>query len=149
MNNERTVVLENRGVSPIGLKDTQGRTYNLSLGAKMRISEASLQDILDYPASRILFNEDKAKVSNISRDKLFNMGLTEEEIDLYLLEEKKPVVVITETLKEEAEEEVIEIEIPEIKEEVKPEVKEEVKTAPKSTPKNTAAKKKVTNKKSK
>ncbi len=141
MNNERTVILENKGVSPIGLKDTQGRTYNLSLGAKMRISEASLQDILDYPASRILFNEDKAKVSNISREKLFNMGLTEDEIDLYLLEEAKPVIVVKEEIEAE-EEEIIEIPVPEVKE-------EEVKPVKKAAPKTTTAKKKNTVKKSK
>lgn len=141
MNNERTVILENKGVSPIGLKDTQGRTYNLSLGAKMRISEASLQDILDYPASRILFNENKAKVSNISREKLFNMGLTEDEIDLYLLEEAKPVVIVKEEIEAE-EEEIIEIPVPEVKE-------EEVKPVKKAAPKTTTAKKKNTVKKSK
>lgn len=140
MNNERTVILENKGTSPIGLKDTQGRTYNLAVGAKMRISEASLQDILDYPASRVLFDEDKAKVSNITRDKLFNMGLTEDEIDLYLLEEAKPVVVIKEEIEDEAEE-IIEIPVPEVKEEVKP--------VKKAAPKTNTTKKKSTVKKSK
>lgn len=140
MNNERTVILENKGTSPIGLKDTQGRTYNLAVGAKMRISEASLQDILDYPASRVLFDEDKAKVSNITRDKLFSMGLTEDEIDLYLLEEVKPVVVIKEEIEDEAEE-IIEIPVPEVKEEVKP--------VKKAAPKTNTTKKKSTVKKSK
>lgn len=140
MNNERTVILENKGTSPIGLKDTQGRTYNLAVGAKMRISEASLQDILDYPASRVLFDEDKAKVSNITRDKLFSMGLTEDEIDLYLLEEAKPVVVIKEEIEDEAEE-IIEIPVPEVKEEVKP--------VKKAAPKTNTTKKKSTVKKSK
>lgn len=140
MNNERTVILENKGESPIGLKDTQGRTYNLAIGAKMRISEASLQDILDYPASRVLFDEDKAKVSNITRDKLFSMGLTEDEIDLYLLEEAKPVVVIKEEIEDEAEE-IIEIPVPEVKEEVKP--------VKKAAQKTNTTKKKSTVKKSK
>lgn len=140
MNNERTVILENKGTSPIGLKDTQGRTYNLAVGAKMRISEASLQDILDYPASRVLFDEDKAKVSNITRDKLFSMGLTEDEIDLYLLEEAKPVVVIKEEIEDETEE-IIEIPVPEVKEEVKP--------VKKAAPKTNTTKKKSTVKKSK
>lgn len=140
MNNERTVILENKGESPIGLKDTQGRTYNLAIGAKMRISEASLQDILDYPPSRVLFDEDKAKVSNITRDKLFSMGLTEDEIDLYLLEEAKPVVVIKEEIEDEAEE-IIEIPVPEVKEEVKP--------VKKAAPKTNTTKKKSTVKKSK
>lgn len=141
MNNERTVILENKGTSPIGLKDTQGRTYNLAVGAKMRISEASLQDILDYPPSRVLFDEDKAKVSNITRDKLFSMGLTEDEIDLYLLEEAKPVVVIKEEIEDEAEE-IIEIPVPEVKE-------EEVKPVKKAAPKTNTTKKKSTVKKSK
>lgn len=148
MNNDRTVVLENKGKNPIGLKDTQGRIYNLNPGARMRISAASLQDILDYPGSKVLFEEDKAKVSNITRDELYRMGLTEEEINLFLLEEAKPVVVIKETLEAE-EEEIIEIPVPEVKEEVKVEVKEEVKPVKKAAPKNNTTKKKSTVKKSK
>lgn len=147
MNNDRTVVLENKGKNPIGLKDTQGRIYNLNPEARMRISAASLQDILDYPGSKVLFEEDKAKVSNITRDELYRMGLTEEEINLFLLEEAKPVVVIKETLEAE-EEEIIEIPVPEVKEEVKVEVKEEVKPVKKAAPKN-STKKKSTVKKSK
>ena len=42
MNNERTIVLNNIATQPIGLKDTQGRTYRLGVGAKVRISEVSL-----------------------------------------------------------------------------------------------------------
>jgi hypothetical protein len=148
MNNDRTVVLENKGKNPIGLKDTQGRIYNLNPEARMRISAASLQDILDYPGSKVLFEEDKAKVSNITRDELYRMGLTEEEINLFLLEEAKPVVVIKETLEVE-EEEIIEIPVPEVKEEVKVEVKEEVKPVKKAAPKNNTTKKKSTVKKSK
>ena len=148
MNNDRTVVLENKGKNPIGLKDTQGRIYNLNPEAKMRISAASLQDILDYPGSKVLFEEDKAKVSNITKDELYRMGLTEEEINLFLLEEAKPVVVIKETLEVE-EEEIIEIPVPEVKEEVKVEVKEEVKPVKKAAPKNNTTKKKSTVKKSK
>ena len=148
MNNDRTVVLENKGKNPIGLKDTQGRIYNLNPEARMRISAASLQDILDYPGSKVLFEEDKAKVSNITRDELYRMGLTEEEINLFLLEEAKPVVVIKETLEAE-EEEIIEIPVPEVKEEVKVEVKEEVKPVKKAAPKNNTTKKKSTVKKSK
>lgn len=147
MNNDRTVVLENKGRNPIGLKDTQGRIYNLNPEAKMRISAASLQDILDYPGSRILFEEDKAKVSNITKDELYRMGLTEDEINLFLLEEAKPVVqptvVITEEITEnvlEEAEEVIEIKVPE----VKPAAPKTIKATPKST-----TKKKATNKKNK
>ena len=80
MNTERTVVLENVAKQPVGLKDTQGRTYRLGVDGKIRISEVSLQDILDYPASKIIFNEGMVKVSNISAEALYKMGLTEDEI---------------------------------------------------------------------
>lgn len=84
MNNERTVVLENVSDQPVGLKDTQNRTYRFGVGGKVRISEISLQDILDYPASRIIFNEGMIAISNITADKLYEMGLTEKEIKKYL-----------------------------------------------------------------
>ncbi len=80
MNNDRTIVLENVSRVSIGLTDTQHRTYSLGKGAKMRISLVSLQDILDFPASRIIFREGLCKISNISAEALYNMGLSEEEI---------------------------------------------------------------------
>ena len=80
MNNERTVVLENVSGQPVGLKDTQNRTYRFGVGGRIRISEMSLQDILDYPASKIIFNEGMMRIDNISADRLYEMGLTEAEI---------------------------------------------------------------------
>lgn len=133
--NDRTVVIENVGDCNIGLSDTQGRKYNLQKGAKMRISAVSLQDILDHPGSRIIFKEGMVQVSNISREELYNMGLTEAEIDKYLKEELKPTIIIKEKL--EQEEEII---IPVTKTE------EKVVAKPKTTTKKPAAKKNTTKK---
>lgn len=133
--NDRTVVIENVGDCNIGLSDTQGRKYNLQKGAKMRISAISLQDILDHPGSRIIFKEGMVQVSNISREELYNMGLTEAEIDKYLKEELKPTIIIKEKL--EQEEEII---IPVTKTE------EKVVAKPKNTTKKPAAKKNTTKK---
>ena len=126
MNNDRTIILENVAGCPIGLKDTQGRRYQLGKDAKIRISSVSLQDIIDYPASKTFFNEGKVKVRNITADALFNMGLTEDEIALFLVGEA-PAVVITPVIEEVPYEEVKEEEviIPIIEE-----VKEEVIEAP-------------------
>lgn len=125
MNNDRTIILENVAGCPVGLKDTQGRRYQLGKDAKIRISSVSLQDILDYPASKTFFNEGKVKVRNITADALFNMGLTEEEIALFVIGEA-PAVVITPVIEEVPYEEVKEEEviIP-IEEEVKEEIKVE------------------------
>ena len=79
MNNDRIIVLENVSSQAVGLKDTQTRTYRLAPGAKIRISKVSLQDILDYPASKIIFAEGLVKISNIDAETLYNMGLTEVE----------------------------------------------------------------------
>ena len=132
MNNERTVVLENVSDQPVGLKDTQNRTYRFGVGGKVRISEISLQDILDYPASRIIFNEGMIAISNITADKLYEMGLTEKEIKKYLGDNYTEEV---------AEEE------PEVEEE-EPEIKKEKETpAPatkKATTRKTNTKKKTT-----
>ena len=117
MNNERTVVLENVANQPVGLKDTQNRTYRFGIGGRIRISEVSLQDILDYPASRIIFKEGMMKISNINPKILYNMGLNEDEIKLFVSENNE----YTEEKEEEIKPEVIE----EIKEEVIEEIKEE------------------------
>ena len=135
--NDRTVVIENVGDCSVGLSDTQRRKYNLQKGAKMRISAISLQDILDHPGSRTIFREGMVKVSNISRDELYAMGLSEEEIDSYLLEEKRPTIVVKEDLEQE-EEVIIPVE--------KPEVKEEVVVKPKTTTKKAPAKKSTSKK---
>ena len=164
MNNERTVILENVANQPVGLKDTQNRTYRFGIGGRIRISEVSLQDILDYPASRIIFKEGMMKISNINPKRLYNMGLSEEDIKLFVAEnneyEEEDEVKPVEEVKEEPEiipepevepeVEEIEPEVEEVKEEVKEEIKEEEpeikkpakKAAAKKTTKKASSKKK-------
>ena len=137
MNNDRIITLENRSDYIIGLKDTQGRTYILHKGGKQRISSISLQDILDYPASKKIFLEGDVKVDNISADELFKMGLTEKEIRFIA-----PNAVIEEP----EEEEIIEEEP--IEEEIEEEVVEEKEEVVKKAPTKKAATKKSTSKKS-
>jgi hypothetical protein len=137
MNNERTVVLQNIGDCPVGLRDTQGRFYRLNKGAKIRISNTTLLDILDYPGSKKIFDLGYISIGNITPDELYNMGLTEEEIEQFLDKETMPAIVIAKTLEEEPEEEeVIIVEEP----------KEERLVVKKAEPTNTP--KKPTNKKS-
>lgn len=136
MNTERTIVLENITDHTIGLLDTQNRKYILSKGAKTRISLVSLQDILDYPASRIFFEEDKVRVSNVKQDDLLKMGLSEEETIRFSLDDYK--VVITEDLEEDKE--IIAAEEPEKIVEVA--ASKKTTTTKKSTAKKTSNKKK-------
>ena len=114
MNNERTVVLENVSGQPVGLKDTQNRTYRFGVGGRIRISEMSLQDILDYPASKIIFNEGMIRIDNISANRLYEMGLTEAEIKKFLGDNYSAVVIAEEITEEPEEEEIIEIEEPKV-----------------------------------
>ena len=140
MNTERTVVIENVSDILISLGDTQNRKYLLKGGAKMRISAASLQDILDAPASKNVFDREYVKIGNISTNELYAMGLNEDEINKYLLEDSKPAVVITPAIEEEPVE-IIEIEEPVVENEEdtvieeKPVVKKPA--AKKTTKKNT------------
>ena len=136
MNTERTIVLENITDHTIGLLDTQNRKYILSKGAKTRISLVSLQDILDYPASRIFFEEDKVRVSNVKQDDLLKMGLSEEETIRFSLDDY--TVVITEDLEEDKE--IIVAEEPEKIVEVA--APKKTTTTKKSTAKKTSNKKK-------
>ena len=163
MNNERTVVLENVANQPVGLKDTQNRTYRFGIGGRIRISEVSLQDILDYPASRIIFKEGMMKISNIDPKRLYNMGLSEDDIKLFVAEnneyeeeeeEVKPIEEVKEEEPEiipepevEPEVEKIEPKVEEVKEEIKeekPEIKKPTRkaTAKKTTKKTSSRKKK-------
>lgn len=134
MNNERTIVLENVSSQAVGLKDTQTRTYRLAPGAKIRISRISLQDILDYPASKIIFAEGLVKISNIDAESLYNMGLTEDEINSFT-QDLIAAVVISKDLDEENEE---------VKEIVKP--KKTASTTKKTTTKKSTTKKTSTSK---
>lgn len=144
MNNERTVVLENVSGQPVGLKDTQNRTYRFGVGGRIRISEMSLQDILDYPASKIIFNEGMMRIDNISANRLYEMGLTEAEIKKYLGDKYSAVVITEEITEEPEEEEIIEIEEPKIEEPKKEEVEAPTVKAPAKKP---ATKRKSTTKK--
>jgi hypothetical protein len=142
MNTERTIILENVADQPVGLKDTLQRTYRLGVGAKIRISEVSLQDILDYPASKVIFAEGLVKVKNVSAKTLYNMGLTEKEIAKFAeLSEEEKVIVISEKPYDEVveEEEIIPVEKPVAK----------PATATKTTAKKSTAKKSTTKKSSK
>jgi hypothetical protein len=138
MDNERTIILENVSNQSIGLGDTQNRLYRLAPTAKMRISKSTLQDILDFPGSRVILKEGLAKIGNISEQELYNMGLSEEEIENILIKEPVKAVVITEDLKKEDKEiiTVKEVKAEEKKEEIKPTTK---KT---STKKNSSSKNK-------
>ena len=150
MNTERTVVIENIGDAYVSLRDTQKRTYLLKAGAKMRISASSLQDILDSLGSKRIFDKGNIKIGNITREELYNMGLNENEIDLYLIDEIKPAVV--EVAKEEVAEEVEETTEGEVEEAVEEEVViEEPVIVEKPVVKKTAKKstKKTINKKGK
>lgn len=150
MNNERTIVLENVSTSTIGLADTQGRMYRVGKGGKVRISPVILQDIFDHPGSKIIFKEGMAKVSNVTRNELLGMGLTEAEAKLFikdeLIEEPKEEVI-----EESVQEEVIEEEpIAEPEEEVveEPVVVEEIKEERKSAKSTKKSAKKTTKKSS-
>lgn len=127
MNTERTVVIENVGSGIVSLCDTQGRRYLLKPTGKMRISATSLQDILDRPGNKIMFDRGDVAVGNITREELYAMGLNEDEINAYLKEEAKPAVVITPAIEEEPVA-VIEIEEPvvEVEEEIEETVEEAV-----------------------
>ena len=152
MNNDRIITLENRSDYVLGLKDTQGRTYILHRGGKQRISAVSLQDILDYPASKNIFLDGDAIVDNVSAEELFRMGLTEQEIRRIApnatIEELEEEIIDEEIPAEEEAEESEETEAEEEKVEEKV-VEEEIKEEKvvKATPAKKPAAKKAPSKK--
>ena len=144
MNNDRIIVVENVGTGTIGLADTQGHMHRIIKGGKMRISAMTLQDILDHPGSKIIFKEGMAKVSNITKKDLFNMGLSEAEVNFFIKDELKEEEAVEEPKEEEPVVEEMSTE-PEIEEEpIIEEPKEEIiKEEPiiEEKPKKTVAKK--------
>ena len=149
MNNDRIITLENRSDYVLGLKDTQGRTYILHRGGKQRISAISLQDILDYPASKNIFLEGDAMVDNVSAEELFKMGLTEQEIRRIApnatIEELEEEIIEEVPVEEDEEEEENKEEEKEEDKVVEEEVKEE--KVVKATPAKKPAAKKASSKK--
>jgi hypothetical protein len=144
MNTDRTVVIENVSTGIVSLSDTQGHNYLLKPTGKMRISAATLLDILDQPGSKRIFNRGYMTVGNISRGELYNMGLTEEEINKILKEEVRPAIVITPAIEEEPEAviEVVEPVVEEVEEIVEePVVVEKPVTVAKPAAKKPASKK--------
>jgi hypothetical protein len=150
--NERTIVIENVANQLVGLVDIQGRVYNLQPTQKVRVSKLTVQDILDVPGNRKIFNRGLAKIKNASKQDLFSMGLTEDEIEMFAeveLEKETPIVVITDSIvREPSVVETIEIAQPEIevaekapsKEEAVIEVKKDKPTTTKKSSTKTSSK---------
>ncbi len=59
--------LLNVGDCGVGLRDTQGRFYNIPMNSQLRISLDSFKNILDYPVSKKMICQGLIKVEGINR----------------------------------------------------------------------------------
>lgn len=144
--NDRTIVIENVANQLVGLVDIQGRVYSLQPTQKVRVSKLTVQDILDVPGNRKIFDRGLTKIKNASKQDLYSMGLTEDEIKAFAEvepEKETPIIATTDSIvAEPTTTETIVIAEPKIEVAEKAPVKEEAVTAVKND------KPKVTKKKS-
>lgn len=77
--------------SGVGLKDTQGRIYNVPVNGQLRISLESLKSILDDPTSKRMICKGLIKIDGITEQMLFGSILTDEERDYILGDRIAPV----------------------------------------------------------
>ncbi len=108
--NDRTIILENISNQSVGLIDTQNRAYNMKPTQRVRLSKYTVQDILDVPGSKKIFDLGLVKIKNSSQGELLSMGLTEDEIINYSETEEKKSEEVKE-VKQAIESEVITVEV--------------------------------------
>lgn len=128
--NTREIILINVANGGVGLKDTTGRTYSIPAGGRLRISEDSFKNILDYPASRIiLFVKKYIKVQGATLDTFLDAGLTDEQIKIVLGDVKEDIApVVEEAIVVIEKTETVEVTKPEVVENESEEIKEETVT---------------------
>lgn len=76
--------LLNVGDSGVGLRDTQGRFYNIPMNSQLRISLDSFKNILDNPVSKKMICQGLIKVEGITEEMLYGSILSDEERDYIL-----------------------------------------------------------------
>ena len=76
--------LLNVGDCGVGLRDTQGRFYNIPMNSQLRISLDSFKNILDYPVSKKMICQGLIKVEGITEEMLYGSILSDEERDYIL-----------------------------------------------------------------
>lgn len=106
--NRKEVVLINTGKCGISLCDVNDRFFTISLGSRLRVSESSLRDIIDYAPSRELLLGGYVKMEGATREMFEDCGLTDNEITI-LVGEKE--VKEPENIEEENEEIVVSPEV--------------------------------------
>lgn len=73
--------------SGVGLRDSNGRIYNVPVKGQLRISLDSLKGILDEPVSKRMICRGLIKVEGLTEEMLYGSILTDEEVD-YLLDKR-------------------------------------------------------------
>lgn len=85
------VRLINTGDCGVGLRDTEGRVYNVALNGQLRIGLENFKSILDNPVSKRMICKGMVKVAGITEEMLYGSILTEEEKDYILGDRIAPV----------------------------------------------------------
>lgn len=85
------VRLINTGDCGVGLRDTEGRVYNVALNGQLRIGLENFKSILDNPVSKRMICKGMVKVAGVTEEMLYGSILTEEEKDYILGDRIAPV----------------------------------------------------------
>lgn len=83
--------LVNTGDSGVGLRDTQGRIYNVPLKGQLRVSLDNFRSILDDPISKRMICKGLVEVDGVTEEMLYGSILTDEERDYILGSRIAPV----------------------------------------------------------
>lgn len=83
--------LVNTGDSGVGLRDTQGRIYNVPLKGQLRVSLDNFISILDDPTSKRMICKGLVEVDGVTEEMLYGSILTDEERDYILGSRIAPV----------------------------------------------------------
>ena len=83
--------LVNTGDSGVGLRDTQGRIYNVPLKGQLRVSLDNFRSILDDPTSKRMICKGLIEVDGVTEEMLYGSILTDEERDYILGSRIAPV----------------------------------------------------------
>lgn len=83
--------LVNTGDSGVGLRDTQGRIYNVPLKGQLRVGLDNFISILDDPTSKRMICKGLVEVDGVTEEMLYGSILTDEERDYILGSRIAPV----------------------------------------------------------
>lgn len=84
METKRDILLINSGDCGVSLADSSEKFYTIKEGSRIRVSENTLREIVDYTPSRDLLLQGYITIEGATYDTFYDCGLTDDEIDILI-----------------------------------------------------------------